>query len=389
MNNIFQKIGLSLIVLGIGFYLISDSGSMTALIPSFLGAIICGFVFLAGKFPNQHRHFAHANLFVFGNNESAPKTTEKLRNISSWSDEISELSYKTGMDNRKIAEVVNRLESHIHFCGDERSLVEALFDTVSTSAIIEFNDINDNQELTKRFLHRAVDIKSFRLEDSDGCRAENIAQAFPVVVDILRNSSISVVIQDQSGKELKELTDFKVTLKNPTSETIPAFYRKEEKSLKEYFDKTFIQSDSLFGGRLVKYGQFEAFIKHLEQTISDPNNITTRRAILIIPNELDKNKLISPLGLVSIRAVPRYSPGKVMIDFTFVWRTVEVLVGFPYSIYGSVHFAEKIVKDIRTRLEINRNTSVGQLSYIANSLHVSQDAYGLAIARKIVDEACE
>ena len=65
MNNIFQKIGLSLIVLGIGFYLISDSGSITALIPSFLGAIVCGFVFLAGKFPNQQRHFAHANLFVF------------------------------------------------------------------------------------------------------------------------------------------------------------------------------------------------------------------------------------------------------------------------------------------------------------------------------------
>ena len=62
MNNIFQKIGLSLIVLGIGFYIISDSGSITALIPSFLGAIVCGFVFLAGKFPNQHRHFAHANL---------------------------------------------------------------------------------------------------------------------------------------------------------------------------------------------------------------------------------------------------------------------------------------------------------------------------------------
>ena len=39
MNNIFQKIGLSLVVLGIGFYVISDSGSVTALIPSFLGAM--------------------------------------------------------------------------------------------------------------------------------------------------------------------------------------------------------------------------------------------------------------------------------------------------------------------------------------------------------------
>lgn len=65
MNNAFQKIALGLIVLGIGSYFISESRSPTAFIPSILGFIVYGFVFLAGKFPNQHRHFAHANLLVF------------------------------------------------------------------------------------------------------------------------------------------------------------------------------------------------------------------------------------------------------------------------------------------------------------------------------------
>ena len=65
MNNAFQKIALGLIVLGIGSYFISESRSLSAFIPSILGLIVYGFVFLAGKFPNQHRHFAHANLLVF------------------------------------------------------------------------------------------------------------------------------------------------------------------------------------------------------------------------------------------------------------------------------------------------------------------------------------
>ena len=65
MNNAFQKIALGLIVLGIGSYFISESRSPSAFIPSFFGLIVYGFVFLAGKFPNQHRHFAHANLLVF------------------------------------------------------------------------------------------------------------------------------------------------------------------------------------------------------------------------------------------------------------------------------------------------------------------------------------
>ena len=66
MNDIFRKTGLALIVLGVGFYFISETGSITILIPAFLGANIYALVLLSEKFPNQHRHFAHVNLFVLG-----------------------------------------------------------------------------------------------------------------------------------------------------------------------------------------------------------------------------------------------------------------------------------------------------------------------------------
>ena len=64
MNDIFKKTGLALIVLGIAFYFISETGSITILIPTFLGAIVYALVLLSEKFPNQHKHFAHVNLFV-------------------------------------------------------------------------------------------------------------------------------------------------------------------------------------------------------------------------------------------------------------------------------------------------------------------------------------
>jgi len=64
MNDIFRKTGLALILLGVGFYFLSDTGSITILIPAFLGAIVYALVLLSEKFPNQHKHFAHVNLFV-------------------------------------------------------------------------------------------------------------------------------------------------------------------------------------------------------------------------------------------------------------------------------------------------------------------------------------
>jgi hypothetical protein len=66
MNNIFKKTSLGLMVLGLAFYFISTTGSITTLIPTVLGGIIYLLVFLSEMYPNQHRHFAHAILFILG-----------------------------------------------------------------------------------------------------------------------------------------------------------------------------------------------------------------------------------------------------------------------------------------------------------------------------------
>jgi len=66
MNNIFKKTSLGLMVLGLAFYFISTTGSITTLIPTFLGGIVYLLVFLSEMYPNQHRHFAHAILFILG-----------------------------------------------------------------------------------------------------------------------------------------------------------------------------------------------------------------------------------------------------------------------------------------------------------------------------------
>ena len=71
MNNIFKKTSLGLMVLGLAFYSLvfyfeGTEASITALIPTVLGSIVYLLVFLSEMYPNQHRHFAHASLFILG-----------------------------------------------------------------------------------------------------------------------------------------------------------------------------------------------------------------------------------------------------------------------------------------------------------------------------------
>lgn len=100
---------------------------------------------------------------------------------------------------------------------------------------------------------------------------------------------------------------------------------------------------------------------------------------------------MNPLGLVNIWVTPRFHENKYLLDYCFVWRTVEALVGFPYSLFGSIKYAEHIKKELDKQLgcEIPRdsNLKVGTLTYIALSLHMKIDDYNKRIAKSIVDAA--
>ena len=62
MDKVFNKISISLIVLGIAFY--AFSMTFTALIPSILGLLIQVALYFGRKFPNLHKHFAHINILI-------------------------------------------------------------------------------------------------------------------------------------------------------------------------------------------------------------------------------------------------------------------------------------------------------------------------------------
>ena len=95
-----------------------------------------------------------------------------------------------------------------------------------------------------------------------------------------------------------------------------------------------------------------------------------------------------PLGLVSIQIMPRIVGSKIKIHFSYTWRTVEALVGLPYSLYGSVKYSEYMLEQIAKQLSINKSNliEIGDVTYIAGSLHMFLDDYGQGIARRIVNE---
>ena len=62
MDNIFNKISISLIILGIAFY--AFAMTFTALIPSILGLLMQVVLFFGRTFPKFHKIFAHVNVLV-------------------------------------------------------------------------------------------------------------------------------------------------------------------------------------------------------------------------------------------------------------------------------------------------------------------------------------
>ncbi len=90
----------------------------------------------------------------------------------------------------------------------------------------------------------------------------------------------------------------------------------------------FSSQSGLFGKRLLSS-------ENREQTVRDYSvesvamaireRRPTRRIILPVATS---DELDAPLGLTAIQIMPRQREGKWHLDFHWIWRTVEVLVGF-------------------------------------------------------------
>jgi diguanylate cyclase (GGDEF)-like protein len=330
-----------------------------------------------------------AAVYIMGPHEHGAQTIDKLLNSDAWKTDMEQLSYKTGMSFQSIHTAADRLHGKVSLPASEESLVHSLADILLSSYELRPTTPPTNLSSSRRFMRRDMpNTDAIALGIRDGCRIGTVAEAFPVVLEIARKSGGEEIITDQAGRTLKELIDFKVHLTNPTQDLVPAFYEVEEESLKKYFQDQFISDTGIFGA-VFNGSQLNVVLNHLVQAITNPKRPSTRRAVLVVPTVTRSNdKDFTPLGLISVRIIPRFPHNRIVLHYSYTWRTVEALVGFPYSLYGSVRYSQYLTEALSERLqpEYQRRLTMGDVSYIAHSLHIFMDEYGQNIARKIVED---
>lgn len=331
-----------------------------------------------------------AIVYLVGRDEYAARTVAKLKDVHTWKDDEETISYRIGMSTQVVRTGSKALEGKVLFPDNRDELVAHLAETLRAPHTIQpLSHLQDSRRI-HRFLRREMQVNVFSLARNDGCRVRTIAEAYPVVLEIIRLAEEEKPIRDQAGQQLRELIDFKVHLTCPTQDLVPQFYAGEKNSLEEYFEKQFRGAEGLFWPPFTKSKQLEGVLEHLSRAVSHPRQqFATRRAILVIPHEIKETGDLAPLGLVSVRCAPRFLGSRIVIHFSYTWRTVEALVGLPYSLYGSVRFSQFLLDEVKKRVssDLARQVEMGEVSYIAHSLHMFVDEYGQNIAKRIVDDA--
>jgi diguanylate cyclase (GGDEF)-like protein len=354
-------------------------------LPDFWEATVARIVAAASRSPNVDF------LAVVGASEHGAYTIEQLNDIGEWdADRAWELADRTASDPRDIASAGKQLKDSYHVCSDPEEvltlLAQHLIPERRLKPVSEPPDAPGPIVISREWT--ATD-----LDKRDGFRAKTVSEAFPLVLQVLGQAleRDDFQIVDGAGIRMVDLRDVKILFEEPFQESIPAFYRNRSDSFNTYFDKHFVNPDGKFANAITGE-QYERVITHVVHAITRTEPFSTRRANIVLPHDLSLREPpdLSPLGLTSLRCIPRFSDREILLHFSFTWRTVEALVGFPYSAYGSVRYAKRMFEDIRHRVteqgrpDLADRLRVADISYIAHSLHMATDAYGRKIAHRII-----
>lgn len=339
------------------------------------------------------------HVLVVGKKEHGETFCDVLENRAQW----GEAKYPYSFLAKKIRQPIEHIqmcqksiENAVQFIDNDAELISTMKTICQCDKwhLRSSDVILSNQH---RFLNRCLNYENIRLGIADGCIVDTMEEAFPTTLEILRQSPTnqnSSDTQDQAGRKLKELSNFKIIIKRPNSKYVPEYYEEDQDKLENYYQSVFGSKDGFFQKHLQANGQYDAVLKHIMQLISENGlQYATRRAILVVPHIIDNPNDLTPLGLISIYIAPRKSKEGIVFDFSFTWRTVEAVVGFPYSLYSSIRYAEHILETIRK--EYNKShgdidqLKMGSVSYLAYSLHMFLDEPYLQIVRGIINDATQ
>ena len=330
------------------------------------------------------------NIFIVSQIENTYTDTYlKQLNNGKLSENIDYIAYKTGLSTKIISEVEKRIQNKVYNILEDE-IIDKLFELeFSNSGNIDIKRFNHNSPVKNRkgYLESKINSINYKLNELDGCMGETLSKAYPIVIYTMKEANIYSQSKSQDFKHYKELIDFKVRLTNPSQDKLPWFYEKEEEKFKKYFKESFLETDGVFYTSINEDNQEEIILQYLAKLFNSKLElVSSRRAIIILKNRIKGNEP-DPLGLTSIRIYLTKELNITKINFTFIWRTVEAIVGFPYSAYGSISYAEEFLSKLKLLLPQGVKVHLGDLTYIAQTLHIFQDTYSENIAKNIIDEA--
>lgn len=324
---------------------------------------------------------------VWGDDVESTEIYKRLLGSQSWAnDEIASL---TGLTAGRVAELAKGLHQDVLVVNNE----EELLDTIYRS----FQDFSGNSSFqAKRArseeppLQRPM-VNATPIGQSEGVLCTTARIAYPLIIDTLRKTPHIRLAIDDSGQEQRELIAFKLKLTSPADHKIPDYLLGQREDLDEYARTVLLSKDGVIRKTLEEGGQISSYCSHLAKYIRNIQTPrSTRRACLVVPHLPDDKGDPKPLGLISVWSTPRFTLGAVYLDFVFVWRTVEAFIGLPYSLYGSIELAEQLTKSVAHAAELTTDVvQLGEVNYIALSLHIGSDEFHTRVAKQIVDMASD
>jgi hypothetical protein len=219
----------------------------------------------------------------------------------------------------------------------------------------------------------------------------NVSDVFPRVIAALRDRKTPRYVEP-SGEELAELTTVRVELQAPKPDDIPGYWQSDRQHFEAYYARTF-KPEGLFGKRFYRWGEgggVDQVTRAIDEATTSIEHKRVNRRIQIATAQPPGDTASDPLGLVSVHILPRLraEQGSWVLDFVWVWRSVEAIVGFPFSAFGSVRFSSDVLERVNAKVSApNRPVRLGTVTYLAISLHLFCEPADLAIARYIDLEA--
>ena len=320
-------------------------------------------------------------VYCWGDETFAARTLGFLREIGEGSVDKLKVAKALGRPESEVSELCERLKGAVFMFSEINKIVGHYLG--ASSNIERLWALAPLPVEAAPTLVRNLATNRYRLAINEGLRSQSIGEAVPLALEILRQPSQVSVVDDKYGRKFHELIDFNIVIEPPTIGGAVEAGHVGASELNEYYDRAFGGgNDSLFYPEIKP--QLPRFLEELRAGVEGPAPFTSRRAIIVIPNRLDDDGQ-HPLGLVAIRASIVSTDGLSNLRFAYYWRTVEALVGLPHNLYASSKHALTLAELLAEATDVD--LSVGRLTYIASSLHVSSEPSVLEIAKRIVDAA--